>query len=365
MTLKTTPFYRAHQAAGGKLVDFAGWSLPLHYGSQVAEHDAVRRSAGMFDVSHMLVTDIAGANAKDFLRRLLANDVAKLGFTGKALYSTMLNDRGGVIDDLIVYRTNDEETRYRIVSNGATRDKDTAQFHKVGDPFGIMFNPRYDLAMLAVQGPDAVGKVLSVRPEWAETVNGLKPFQGADLGADWFVARTGYTGEDGVEVILPAAEAEGFFNALQQAGVQPCGLGARDTLRIEAGMNLYGQDMDDDTGPLSAGMGWTVDLKDEGRDFVGKAALLVQKEQGVPFKQVGLLLEKGGVLRAGMEVLTEQGRGLVTSGVFSPTLKQSVAFARVPADFSGNCAKVSLRGKEVGVKVIRLPFVRFGKAQFV
>lgn len=201
--LKTTPFHQAHQDAGAKLVDFAGWELPIHYGSQIAEHEAVRTDAGMFDVSHMLVTDVAGANAKAFFRKLIANDVAKLAFVGKALYSALLNDNGGVIDDLIVYRTNEAETQYRIVSNGATREKDTAQFHKVGQEFGVAFNPRYDLGMLAVQGPKAIEKLLTVKPEWADVVHNLKPFQGADLGNDWFVARTGYTGEDGVEVILP------------------------------------------------------------------------------------------------------------------------------------------------------------------
>ena len=229
--IKTTPFHQAHKDAGAKLVDFAGWELPIHYGSQIAEHEAVRTDAGMFDVSHMLVTDVTGEKAKDFFRKLLANDVAKLGFVGKALYSAMLNDQGGVIDDLIVYRGNEAETQYRIVSNGATREKDSAQFQKIGAEFGIKLTPRYDLAMLAVQGPKAVAKLLTVKPEWADTINGLKPFQGADLGNDWFVARTGYTGEDGVEVILPGSEAEAFFKALQQAGVKPCGLGARDTLR--------------------------------------------------------------------------------------------------------------------------------------
>lgn len=364
MTLKTTPFYQAHKDAGGKLIDFAGWELPIHYGSQIAEHEAVRADAGMFDVSHMLVTDVSGDNAKAFFRKLIANDVAKLGFTGKALYSAMLNDNGGVIDDLIVYRTNDAETQYRIVSNGATREKDSAQFAKIGAAFGIILTPRYDLGMLAVQGPKAVEKLLQVKPEWAQTVNGLKPFQGADLGNGWFVARTGYTGEDGVEVILPATEANGFFNALKAAGVQPCGLGARDTLRMEAGMNLYGNDMDDDTSPLEAGMGWTVDLKDENRDFVGKTALLALKEKGVAFKQTGLLLAKGGVLRDHMEVLTDAGTGITTSGVFSPSLKQSIAIARVPAAFEGETAKVLMRGKEVEVRVLKLPFVRNGQKQF-
>lgn len=362
--LKTTPFHQSHVDAGAKLVDFAGWDLPVNYGSQIAEHEAVRTDAGMFDVSHMLVTDVSGQEAKAFFRKLIANDVAKLAFVGKALYSAMLNDNGGVIDDLIVYRTNEAETEYRIVSNGATREKDSAQFAKIGEAFGVSLTPRHDLGMLAVQGPKAIDKLLTVKPEWAEAVKALKPFQAHDFGNDWFVARTGYTGEDGVEVILPATEADAFFKALQAAGVQPCGLGARDTLRMEAGMNLYGNDMDDDTSPLEAGMGWTVDLKDESRDFVGKSALVALKEKGVAVKQVGLLLAKGGVLRDGMEVLTEQGRGITTSGVFSPSLKQSIAIARVPKDFDGDTAKVLMRGKEAEVRVLKLPFVRNGKKQF-
>ena len=363
-TPKRTPFYPAHQEAGAKLVDFAGWELPVNYGSQIQEHEAVRTDAGMFDVSHMLVSDIRGEQTKAWLQKLLANDVAKLSFVGKALYSAMLNDHGGVMDDLIVYRANEAETAYRIVSNAATREKDLAQFAKVGEAFGIQITPRYDLAMLAVQGPKAIEKLLAVKPDWADTVNNLKVFQGADMGDDWFVARTGYTGEDGVEVILPGSAAPEFFNALRAAGVQPCGLGARDTLRMEAGMNLYGNDMDDQTSPLEAGMGWTVDLKDENRDFVGKTALLALKAQGVAVKQVGLLLAKGGILRDGMEVITEAGKGITTSGVFSPSLKQSIAIARVPKAFEGDSAKVLLRGKEVDVRVLKLPFVRNGQKQF-
>ena len=359
-----TPLYEQHVLCGARMVDFHGWMMPLHYGSQIDEHHAVRTDAGMFDVSHMLVTDVSGDQAKAFFQKLLANDVSKLGFVGKALYSAMLNDNGGVIDDLIVYRMNDAETQYRIVSNGATREKDLAQFAKIGAEFGISLTPRYELAMLAVQGPKAVEKLLAVKPEWAETVNQLAVFQGADLGNDWFVARTGYTGEDGVEVVLPGSEAHTFFTTLREAGVQPCGLGARDTLRMEAGMNLYGNDMDDDTSPLEAGMGWTVDLKNEARDFVGKTALVALKEKGVAVKQVGLLLAKGGVLRDHMEVITPEGNGITTSGVFSPSLKQSIAIARVPKTFEGDSAKVLMRGKEVDVRVLKLPFVRNGKQQF-
>lgn len=359
-----TPLFDAHTAHNGKLVDFGGWELPVNYGSQIDEHNAVRTDAGMFDVSHMLVTDVTGDNAKAFLQKLLANDVAKLSFVGKALYSGMLNDKGGVIDDLIVYRMNESENAYRIVSNGATREKDSAHFAKIGEEFGVTLTPRYELAMLAVQGPKAVEKMLAVKPEWADKVNALKPFVGVDLGNDWFVARTGYTGEDGVEVVMPADEAVGFFDELVKAGVAPCGLGARDTLRMEAGMNLYGNDMDDDTNPLEAGMGWTVDLKDESRDFVGKSALVALKNEGIKVRQVGLLLAKGGVLRAGMEVVTDNGNGITTSGVFSPSLNQSIAIARVPADFKGETAKVIMRGKELPVRVLKLPFVRNGKKQF-
>lgn len=359
-----TPLFDAHTAHNGKIVDFGGWELPVNYGSQIDEHNAVRTDAGMFDVSHMLVTDVTGDNAKAFLRKLLGNDVAKLSFVGKALYSGMLNDKGGVIDDLIVYRMNESETAYRIVSNGATREKDSAHFAKIGEEFGVTLTPRYELAMLAVQGPKAVEKMLAVKPEWADKVNALKPFVGVDLGNDWFVARTGYTGEDGVEVVMPADEAVGFFDELVKAGVAPCGLGARDTLRMEAGMNLYGNDMDDDTNPLEAGMGWTVDLKDESRDFVGKSALVALKNEGIKVRQVGLLLAKGGVLRAGMEVVTDNGNGITTSGVFSPSLNQSIAIARVPADFKGETAKVIMRGKELPVRVLKLPFVRNGKKQF-
>ncbi|MDO4450456.1 MAG: glycine cleavage system aminomethyltransferase GcvT [Moraxella sp.] len=363
-TLQRTPLFDAHTAHNGKLVDFGGWELPVNYGSQIAEHEAVRTDAGMFDVSHMLVTDVTGDNAKAFFQKLLANDVAKLGFVGKALYSGMLNEQGGVIDDLIVYRTSEDEKTYRIVSNGATREKDTAHFAKVGAEFGVTLTPRYELAMLAVQGPKAVEKMLTVKPEWAEKVNALKPFVGVDLGNDWFVARTGYTGEDGVEVVMPAGEAVAFFNDLAKAGVQPCGLGARDTLRMEAGMNLYGNDMTDDVSPLEAGMGWTVDLKNDAREFIGKSALMALKSAGVKAKQVGLLLEEKGVMRAGMEVVTDSGNGITTSGVFSPSLNQSIAIARVPADFNGDTAKVIMRGKEVEVRVLKLPFVRNGKKQF-
>lgn len=377
--LQYTPFYQAHLDSEGKIVDFSGWALPIHYGSQIEEHEAVRTDAGMFDVSHMVVTDITGAGSKAWLQKLLANDVAKLKFVGKALYSGMLNDEGGVIDDLIVYRMNEEETQYRIVSNAATRDKDLAQFNKVAADFDVTLNERPELAMLAVQGPKAIEKLSQAKPAWADTLAGLKPFVGADLtnteAADWFVARTGYTGEDGVEVILPETAAVEFFKLLKQNGIRPTGLGARDTLRLEAGMNLYGNDMDETISPYECNMGWTLALKDE-RDFVGRTAMVTKreeaKENGTAMKQVGLVLESRGVLRAGMAVNINQGTeaektGIITSGTFSPSLQHSIAIARIPTSVTEeDNVQVDLRGKGkfVDVRVIKLPFVRNGEKQF-
>ncbi|PID37633.1 MAG: glycine cleavage system protein T [Pseudomonadales bacterium] len=378
-TLQRTPFYQAHLDAGGKVVDFHGWELPIHYGSQIEEHEAVRTDAGMFDVSHMVVSDINGTEAKAWLQKLLANDVAKLKFAGKALYSGMLNDEGGVIDDLIVYRLNEAETEYRIISNSATREKDLAQFNKVAESFDVTITERPELAILAVQGCNAVEKLGKAKPNWAETLAGLKPFVGADLseieGKDWFVARTGYTGEDGVEVVLPAKSACEFFALLQENGIRPAGLGARDTLRLEAGMNLYGNDMDETVSPYECNMGWTLALKDD-RDFVGRKAMVekrkASKENGTAMKQIGLLLESRGVLRDGMTVTINKDTdneqtGVVTSGTFSPSLQHSIAIARLPMSVTEeDSVQVDLRGKGkfVDVRVIKLPFVRNGKKQF-
>ncbi len=374
-----TPLYQSHVDSSGKMVDFSGWELPIHYGSQIDEHEAVRTDAGMFDVSHMVVVDVSGSQSKAWLQKLLANDVNKLKTVGKALYSPMLNDNGGIIDDLIVYLSNEEETAYRIVSNAATRDKDMAQFEKVAKDFDVKLNERLDLAMIAVQGPNAISKLIQAKPDWQETVAGLKPFVGADLsdieGDNWFVAKTGYTGEDGVEVIMPNDAAPEFFELLKKNGVKPAGLGARDTLRMEAGMNLYGHDMDDNVSPYECNMGWTLALKDD-RDFIGREALVnnrqASKDNNTAMKQVGLLMTARGVLREGMTVTINQGTdheqtGIITSGTFSPSLKNSIAIARVPANVTKDDAvQIDLRGKGkfVDVRVIDLPFVRNGKQQF-
>ncbi|MFI2812917.1 MULTISPECIES: glycine cleavage system aminomethyltransferase GcvT [unclassified Microbulbifer] len=356
-----TPLYDAHVAMGGKMVDFGGWDMPLHYGSQLEEHNKVRTAAGMFDVSHMTVVDIDGDGARDYLRYLLANDVAKLdGKPGKALYTGMLNERGGVIDDLIVYL---RDPGYRVVVNCATREKDLAWMQEQAQQFDVTLTERPELAMVAIQGPEALDKAKEVLGiEWTAAIDDLKPFQSVARG-EWFVARTGYTGEDGLEIMLPAEDADGFWRALEKAGVAPCGLGARDTLRLEAGMNLYGHEMDDDTSPLAANMGWTIAWEPEERKFIGREPLEAEKAAGRKQKLVGLVLEERGVLRAGQVVKVDGSdeAGIITSGTFSPTLGHSIAMARVPAS-TGDRAQVEIRKKLVPVKVVKASFVRNGKS---
>jgi aminomethyltransferase len=357
MTRKTV-LNQTHRALGAKMVDFGGWDMPLHYGSQIDEHHAVRRDAGMFDVSHMTVVDLRGANTRPFLRRLLANSVDKLKVPGKALYSCMLNEHGGVIDDLIVYYL--AEDFFRVVVNAATRDKDLAWLERQAKAFDVVVSERADLAMIAVQGPNARAKVQSLLgPALRERAAKIGKFVAAE-GDGLFIARTGYTGEDGYEIIVPETQAVELWNRLLAAGVKPAGLGARDTLRLEAGMNLYGQDMDENVTPWEAGLAWTVAL-DDGRDFIGRAALERQRADGVRREMVGLVMDEKGVLRHGQRVITPVGDGEVLSGTFSPTLGKAIAFARVPTGAGARVA-VDIRGREVPVRVVKYPFVRDGKA---
>ncbi|HEX5353187.1 MAG TPA: glycine cleavage system aminomethyltransferase GcvT [Rhodanobacteraceae bacterium] len=360
---KQTVLNASHRAAGARMVDFGGWDMPLHYGSQIEEHHAVRRDAGMFDVSHMTVVDLRGARCRDFLRRLLANDIGKLKTPGKALYSCMLNEHGGVIDDLITYFL--MEDFFRMVVNAATHDKDLAWVRKQAAAFGVQVIERPDLAMIAVQGPQARAKVLGLLgSEDRERVEKLGKFVAAEArgpaGMPLFVARTGYTGEDGFEIMVSESHAVALWDALAAAGVQPAGLGARDTLRLEAGMNLYGQDMDEDITPWEAGLAWTVSL-DGGRDFIGRAALEKQKADGVPREMIGVVLDDKGVLRHGQRVVTGQGGGEILSGIFAPTLGKAIGFARVPAGARGNLC-VDIRGRELPVRAVKYPFVRDGKS---
>ena len=417
---RRTPLYDLHVALGARMVDFGGWDMPVHYGSQIEEHHAVRRNAGLFDVSHMCVVDVLGAGARSFLQGLLANDVSKLQTPGKALYSCMLNERGGVIDDLIVYFR--AESAFRLVVNAGTRDKDLAWIRARAQATGatLEIHERNDLAMIAVQGPRArellaaqlpeaeraptlalepffarevvragVSADGGTRPGVAATassvvearsvgdggsrpgvasgsgsgiVAGISGIADATRDGGWYVARTGYTGEDGFEVMLPAAQAEGLWRALNAADAASCGLGARDTLRLEAGMNLYGNDMDESRHPLESGLAWTVAFDPPGRDFFGRAALEAVRAAGTSAKLVGLLLEDRGVLRGHQKVLVPGvGEGEVTSGTFSPTLERSIGFARVPRA-TGAEVQVDIRGKLLRARVVKLPFVRQGRA---
>ena len=354
-----TPLYDAHVNMGARMVDFGGWDMPVHYGSQIEEHHAVRNDAGMFDVSHMTVVDLHGSRTGTFLQRLLANDIGKLGEPGKALYSCMLTEAGGVIDDLITYYLRDDW--YRMVVNAATRDKDMAWISRHAVEFGVEVKERPSLAMIAVQGPNARDKAANCLPaDGRETAMGLKPFFAAGIG-DLFVARTGYTGEDGWEIILPGDRAAELWACLATAGIRPCGLGARDTLRLEAGMNLYGSDMDETTSPLESALGWTVAWEPGERRFIGRDALETQRRDGAGRKLVGLLLEDRGVLRGHQQVVVEgAGEGEVTSGTFSPTLGRSIGLARVPAA-TGDACEVVIRGRRLAARVVRPPFVRHGK----
>lgn len=358
---KRTPFYDLHVAANAKMVDFAGWDMPLHYGSQLEEHHQVRKHAGLFDVSHMGVVDLHGEDSAVYLRYLVANNVDRL-VDGKALYTCMLNEHGCVLDDLIIYRVS--ANFYRIVINAGTREKDLAWMRQQAKAFKVELKEREDLVMLAIQGPaiqDSLTHFLT--PEQAATLSALKPFTFADLN-DLFVARTGYTGEDGYEMIFPANDAAKIWQALLSAGIKPCGLGARDTLRLEAGLNLYGSDMDETVTPLESNLGWTVALDPTERDFIGRAALEKQKQDGVKMRMVGLVLDGPGVIRNHQKILTEQGtEGEVTSGGYSPTLASSIALARVPADIGATCF-VEIRNKKIPAHVIKPPFVRHGKKMF-
>ncbi|MBV8802071.1 MAG: glycine cleavage system aminomethyltransferase GcvT [Gammaproteobacteria bacterium] len=352
---KKTPLYDCHLQSNAKMVDFAGWDMPLHYGSQVQEHHIVRKQAGVFDVSHMTIVECIGSDAFQFLRQLVANDVNRLT-PGKALYTCMLNEQGGVLDDLIIYKI--DSTFYRLVVNSATRDKDLAWIKKQANAFNITITERTDLAMLAIQGPAITEKLSHLfDSQDTQAILSLKPFHFL-LVKEYFIARTGYTGEDGFEIILPAIEAPSFWNKLLKAEIHPCGLGARDTLRLEAGLNLYGADMDETTTPLESNLGWTIAWEPKDRDFIGRSALEQQREKGAKQRLVGIILEGPGVLRNHQKIMANGIEvGEITSGSFSPTLNKGIALARVNADIGPVCL-IDIRGKQVTAQVTKPPFVK-------
>ncbi len=353
-----TALYDQHLEAGAKMVDFAGWEMPIHYGSQLQEHHTVRQDAGVFDVSHMCVVDILGPGARDFLRFLLANDVDKMKSRGRALYSCMLNDRAGVVDDLIIYFL--DVNKYRVVLNASRRAQDLEWMNQQAEGFSVGLHARTDLSMAAIQGPNAIKKVSSILPlADLDLASTLQPFDCAE-NEHIFIARTGYTGEDGFEIIMHSEDIEKFWDKLLRAGVRPAGLGARDTLRLEAGMNLYGNDMDESTNPLESMLGWTIAWEPKERLFLGRAALELIQAQSASQKLVGLILEGKGIMRQHQKVIIDNiGEGEVTSGGFSPTLNKSIAFARVPVETGTHCF-VKIRGKKIPARIVKPPFVRKG-----
>ena len=366
--LKRTILFETHKKAGAKLVDFGGWEMPVNYGSQIEEHLATRTNCGIFDVSHMAAVDVIGKDAKAFLEKVVANNVNKLKNNGQALYGCLLNEHAGVIDDLIVYRL---DPNYRLVINAATAHTDLEWLTKQAGAFNdITLVPRRaDLknsqnaqGMIAVQGPNALTLIKQAIPELANAANELKVFHAAcvqtSLG-EIMIARTGYTGEDGAELLIPLENTARAWDLLVNVGAQPAGLGARDTLRLEAGMNLYGQDMNDQTSPLDVGLSWTIDRSTE-RDFIGRAALEKTPQQ---FVFMGLILQDKGVLRAHQIVKSAKGQGEITSGTFSPSLQKSIALAKLPINSEvGDVVQVVIRDKELNAIVVKAPFVRHGKA---
>ncbi|OUD16175.1 glycine cleavage system aminomethyltransferase GcvT [Thioflexithrix psekupsensis] len=356
---KKTPLHQQHLNAHAKMIDFHHWSMPLHYGSQLEEHRVVRANAGVFDVSHMTIIDLTGKQVPAFLRYLLANNIDKLQTPGKALYSCMLNDQGGVIDDLIAYYQTPEQ--YRLVTNAATRQRDVAWIRQHAESFNVNVNVRSDLAMLAVQGPKARQLAQSALPAGLRQAAMALPSFSACWNEHWFVSRTGYTGEDGFEILLPATEAADCWQHLLTAGVSPAGLGARDTLRIEAGLSLYGADMDETVTPLASGLAWTVAFEPMARDFIGRDTLIQQQTHGNHPILIGLVLRGKGVLRAHQPVTLLDGReGVVTSGTFSPILNRSIGFARLPqGNYEG--ITVTIRNRQLAAQVVKYPFVKQGK----
>ena len=357
-----SPLHQVHVDAGASFTDFAGWQMPVRYTSDLAEHHAVRTAAGLFDLSHMGEIIVMGPEAAAALDYALSAKISAIAI-GQAKYSLLLTREGGIVDDLVVYRTH--ENRFGIVVNASNRFEAAGALAARAAEFdATVVDESEQLALIAIQGPAALG-ILERVPgfELPTPVGELKYYWsvlGEYLGDEVLVGRTGYTGEDGFEIALPAERAATVWAALQAAGVAPCGLGARDTLRLEAGMNLYGQDMDESVSPLDAGLAWTVDLKDEHRLFVGRAALAVKPASR---RVLGLILEDKGVLRAHMRVFTSAGEGETTSGSFSPTLEKSIAFARLPLEVEpGTSVEVDIRGKRLKARTVKLPFARNGQA---
>ena len=352
--MNKTALNNAHIELGAKMVNFSHWEMPISYTSLIEEHHAVRNTAGIFDVSHMSVFDFKGGDQVAFFEKIFANDIKKISNEDKAIYGALLNEEGGILDDLIIYHANE---KFRLVSNCSTREQNRQWYEKHAVEFGVEVVERSDMGILAIQGPDALSKILSIdgiNPQ----VNNLQSF-GCMFDGDKLYARTGYTGEDGLEIIVPSVDINQFWDQALRLGCTPIGLGARDTLRLEAGLNLYGNDMTIENHPYESNLGWTIDMTDENRQFIGKQALL-SIDQSKSQKIVGIILRDKGVLRSGYEVIHDEGKGVVLSGSYSPTLQSSIGLARVDQGYKKD-GKVMIRNKMLNIDFVSPRFIERGK----
>ena len=352
--MNKTPLNKSHIELGAKMVNFSNWEMPISYSSLIEEHNAVRSTVGIFDVSHMSVFDFDGDNQVAFFEKIFANDIKKIYKDNKAIYGALLNEEGGILDDLIIYHANN---KFRLVSNCSTREQNRQWFEKHAIEFGVKVMERSDMGILAIQGPDALNKILKIK-EIDNQVNTLQSF-GCMFEGDKLYARTGYTGEDGLELIVPTKDINHLWDQALELGCTPIGLGARDTLRLEAGLNLYGNDMTINNHPYESNMGWTIDMSDESREFIGKDALLLI-DQSKSQKIVGIILQDKGILRSGYEITYEQGKGVVLSGSYSPTLQSSIGLARVDQGYKEN-GKVMIRNKLLNIDFVSPRFLGQGK----
>jgi aminomethyltransferase len=352
--MNKTPLNKSHIELGAKMVNFSNWEMPISYSSLIEEHNAVRNTVGIFDVSHMSVFDFDGDNQVAFFEKIFANDIKKIYKDNKAIYGALLNEEGGILDDLIIYHANN---KFRLVSNCSTREQNRQWFEKHAVEFGVKVMERSDMGILAIQGPDALNKILKIK-EIDNQVNTLQSF-GCMFEGDKLYARTGYTGEDGLELIVPTKDINHLWDQALELGCTPIGLGARDTLRLEAGLNLYGNDMTINNHPYESNMGWTIDMSDESREFIGKDALL-SIDQSKSQKIVGIILQDKGILRSGYEITHEQGKGVVLSGSYSPTLQSSIGLARVDQGYKEN-GKVMIRNKLLNIDFVSPRFLGQGK----
>jgi aminomethyltransferase len=356
-----TPLYQLHQERQARLTAFGGWEMPVQYAGITQEHEAVRQAVGCFDISHMGKFELLGKDLVKSLQNLVPSDLNRLK-PGVALYTVLLNETAGIIDDLILYRhgsTPEGLERISLIVNAATTEKDKAWLTAHLNPKQVQFVDRSrDQVLIAVQGPAAIATLQDYTPLDLQSIPRYHHAESTLMGVPAFLARTGYTGEDGFEVMLPIEAGQAFWRSLLESGVTPCGLGARDTLRLEAAMALYGQDIDETTTPLEAGLGWLVHLDRVG-DFLGRKVLEQQKANGTSRRLVGLQMQGRAIARHGYPVVFEdQPIGIVTSGSVSPTLGYPIALAYVPPQFSkvGQEVAIAIRGKTYPATVVKRPF---------